>query len=106
LQLPSKLEETNVGNRAREVPIREHAGCKYLRKGLGAATFEPSLSVASAVMPRSTPTTVSSMRRVWGPFAPVNGTVYNGTGSLQVDGNQDVAGGSYADSVVFTMSFV
>ncbi|MDB5041738.1 MAG: Spore Coat Protein domain [Candidatus Eremiobacteraeota bacterium] len=48
----------------------------------------------------------SSTSRVWGPFAPVNGTVYNGTGSLQVDGNQDVAGGSYSDSVVFTMSFV
>ncbi|MDB5094940.1 MAG: hypothetical protein JWO85_3041 [Candidatus Eremiobacteraeota bacterium] len=48
----------------------------------------------------------SSTSRVWGPFAPVNGTVYNGTGSLQVDGNQDVAGGNYADSVVFTMNFV
>jgi spore coat protein U-like protein len=48
----------------------------------------------------------SSTSRVWGPFTPVNGTVYNGTGSLQVDGNQDVAGGNYADSVVFTMSFV
>jgi spore coat protein U-like protein len=48
----------------------------------------------------------SGTSRVWGPFAPVNGTIYNGTASLQVEGNQDVAGGSYADSVVFTMSFV
>lgn len=48
----------------------------------------------------------SGSSRVWGPFAPVNGTVYNGTGTLQIEGNQDVAGGSYADSVVFTMSFV
>ncbi|MEA2720005.1 MAG: hypothetical protein QOJ39_1869 [Candidatus Eremiobacteraeota bacterium] len=48
----------------------------------------------------------SGTSRVWGPFAPVNGTIYNGTGSLQVEGNQDVAGGNYADSVVFTMTFV
>jgi len=48
----------------------------------------------------------SGTSRVWGPFAPVNSTVYNGTASLQVDGNQDVAGGSYSDSVVFTMTFV
>jgi spore coat protein U-like protein len=48
----------------------------------------------------------SGTSRVWGPFAPVNGTVYSGTASLQVDGNQDVAGGSYTDSVVFTMTFV
>jgi spore coat protein U-like protein len=47
----------------------------------------------------------SGASRVWGPFAPVNGTVYNGTASLQVDGNQDVSGGSYSDSVVFTMTF-
>ena len=48
----------------------------------------------------------SGTSRLWGPFAPVNGTIYNGTASLQVEGNQDVAGGSYTDSVVFTMSFV
>jgi hypothetical protein len=48
----------------------------------------------------------SATSRVWGPFAPVNGTIYNGNASLQVEGNQDVAGGSYSDSVIFTMSFV
>jgi spore coat protein U-like protein len=48
----------------------------------------------------------SGTSRVWGPFAPVNSTVYNGTASLQVEGNQDVAAGSYSDSVVFTMTFV
>jgi spore coat protein U-like protein len=48
----------------------------------------------------------SGASRVWGPFAPTGGTIYNGTASLQVDGNQDVAGGSYSDSVVFTMTFV
>ena len=48
----------------------------------------------------------SGTSRVWGPFAPANGAVNNGTASLQVEGNQDVAGGSYADSVVFTMTFV
>jgi spore coat protein U-like protein len=47
----------------------------------------------------------SGTSRVWGPFAPVSGTVYNGTASLQVEGNQDVAGGMYSDSVTFTMSF-
>ena len=48
----------------------------------------------------------SGSSRVWGPFAPVNGTIYNGTASLQVEGNQDVAAGTYSDPVVFTMSFV
>ena len=48
----------------------------------------------------------SGTSRVWGPFAPVNGTIYNGTASLQVEGNQDVAAGTYSDPVVFTMSFV
>jgi len=48
----------------------------------------------------------SGTSRVWGPFAPVNGTIYNGTATLQVEGNQDVAAGTYSDPVVFTMSFV
>ena len=48
----------------------------------------------------------SGTSRVWGPFAPVNGTITNGTASLQVEGNQDVAGGNYSDSVIFTMTFV
>ena len=48
----------------------------------------------------------SGTSRVWGPFAPANSTIYNGTASLQVEGNQDVAGGSYSDSVIFTMTFV
>ena|GEM_PF-2479978 len=48
----------------------------------------------------------SGTSRVWGPFAPAMGTIYNGTASLQVEGNQDVAAGNYSDSVVFTMSFV
>lgn len=62
-----------------------------------------------AVTPHS-PTNVwgdgSGSSRVWGPFAPVNGTITNGTASLQVEGNQDVAAGSYSDSVTFTMTFV
>ena len=48
----------------------------------------------------------SGTSRVWGPFVPVNGTVYNGTATLQVEGNQDVAGGTYSDPVVFTMTFI
>jgi spore coat protein U-like protein len=48
----------------------------------------------------------SGLSRVWGPFAPVNGNVYNGTATIQVEGNQDVAAGSYSDTVVFTMTFV
>ena len=48
----------------------------------------------------------SGASRVWGPFAPAGGTVYSGTASLQVDGNQDVAGGMYSDPIVFTMTFV
>ena len=48
----------------------------------------------------------SGSSRVWGPFAPVDGIVNNGTATLQVEGNQDVAGGTYSDPVVFTMSFV
>ena len=48
----------------------------------------------------------SGSSRVWGPFAPANGTVTNGTATLQVEGNQDVAAGSYSDAVTFTMTFV
>jgi len=49
----------------------------------------------------------SAASKVWGPFLVVGGgAAASGTASLQVAGNQDVAGGSYTDPVVFTMTFL
>jgi spore coat protein U-like protein len=49
----------------------------------------------------------SGMSKVWGPFLVVGGGgAKSGTASIQVDGNQDVAAGTYSDPVVFQMTFI
>lgn len=49
----------------------------------------------------------SGSSKVWGPFTVLAGAAStSGTANIQVDSNQDVAGGSYSDSVVFTMTFI
>jgi spore coat protein U-like protein len=49
----------------------------------------------------------SGSSRVWGPFAVTAGAAAtSGTATLQIDSNQDIAGGSYSDTVVFTMTFL
>jgi spore coat protein U-like protein len=48
----------------------------------------------------------SGTSRVWGPFAVTASGSASGTATLQIDSNQDIAGGSYSDTVVFTMTFV
>jgi spore coat protein U-like protein len=45
--------------------------------------------------------------RVWGPFSVTGGAAAtSGSASIQVDSNQDVAAGTYSDTVVFMMTFV
>ncbi len=48
----------------------------------------------------------SGSSKVWGPFTGIGGVGTNGTASIQVNGNQDVSGGSYSDSILFTMTFI
>jgi spore coat protein U-like protein len=49
----------------------------------------------------------SGLSSVWGPFSVAGGAAAtSGAASIQVDGNQDVAAGSYTDPVTFTMVFV
>jgi spore coat protein U-like protein len=49
----------------------------------------------------------SGLSKVWGPFSVAGGaTATSGTASIQVDGNQDIAAGTYSDPVVFTMTFI
>ncbi len=49
----------------------------------------------------------SGASRVWGPFAVSAGAAAtSGTATLQIDSNQDIAGGTYSDTVVFMMTFV
>jgi spore coat protein U-like protein len=48
----------------------------------------------------------SGLSRVWGPFDLTGGGTTTGTATIQIPSNQDVAGGSYTDSVVFTMVFL
>lgn len=48
----------------------------------------------------------SGTSRAWGPFAVSAGAATSATATLQIESNQDIAGGSYSDTVIFTMTFV
>ena len=48
----------------------------------------------------------SGMSRAWGPFAVSAGAATSAMATLQIESNQDIACGSYSDTVIFTMTFV